>query len=47
MYCLNNPSYEEYNSQGQGGAIEWDLFFWMFSSEIILHDELWKAGDAW
>jgi|TARA_R100000084_G_C4651427_1_gene149980 hypothetical protein len=46
MYCLNNPSYEEYNSQGQGGAIEWDLFFWMFSSEIILHDELWKAGDA-
>ena len=46
MYYLNNPSYEEYNSQGQGGAIEWDLFFWMFSSEIILHDELWKAGDA-
>ena len=46
MYCLKNPTEEEYNSEAQDGAIEWDLFFWMFSSEIILHDELWKAGDV-
>jgi len=55
FYQLRNPwlidpdspnRSQDYYSQGQDGAIEWDLFLWMFSSEITEWDELRKAGDV-
>ena len=55
FYRLRNPwlidpdspnGSQTYYSQGQDGAMEWDLFIWLFTTEITEWDDLRKWRDA-